>query len=294
MSTFLIQPHTRLQEWVAEEHGYFAEEGLEYEFVEGFAGSSRTTTAVQSADSVAPELRSGAFEDMQQGRTCDVSAACHWAVNVAAAGGAGQMWGSAYSVSPSGIFVAPDSAYTKPEDLAGVPVGVSYHSGSHYATVQGLEPFLARDDISLSFSGLPYDRVRLLMRREVPAVTVFGAQYYILEQLGYRKLVDTTFVMGFLIPETADIEDAKRYFRALEKAQRDIDLEQERYKKYWLKEMPEDVAELVDVRRFGPGERIVFEPYTKEMFEVTQRWMESWNLLELGDGAADFEKAVLA
>lgn len=293
MSTFLIQPHTRLQEWVAEEHGYFSEEGLEYEFVEGFAGSSRTTTAVQSADSVAPELRSGAFEDMQKGRTCDVSAACHWAVNAAAAGGAGQMWGAAYSVSPSGIFVAPDSEYTKPEDLAGVPVGVSYHSGSHYATVQGLEPFLERADVSLSFSGLPYDRVRLLMRREVPAVTVFGAQYYILEQLGYRKLVDTTFVMGFLVPETADVEDVKRYFRALEKAQRDIDLEQERYKKYWLKEMPEDIAELVDVRRFGPGERIVFEPYTKEMFEVTQRRMGSWDLLDLDEGAAAFEKAVL-
>ena len=294
MSRFLIQPHVRLQEWVAEEHGYFTEEGLEYEFVEGFAGNSRTTSAVQAADSVPPDVRSGAFEDMQQGRSCDVSAACHWAVNAAAAGGAGQMWGNAYSVSPAGIFVAPESDYVRPEDLGGVQVGVSYHSGSHYAAVQGLEPFLERSDIALSFSGLPYDRVRLLMRREVPAVNVFGAQYYILEQLGYRKLVDTTFVMGFLVPESADLEDTKRYFRALEKAQRDIDLEQERYKKYWLKEMPEDIAELVDVRRFGPGERIVFEPYTKQMFEVTQRWMDSWNLLELPDLGTGFEKAVLA
>jgi NitT/TauT family transport system substrate-binding protein len=294
VSKFLIQPHVRLQEWVAEEHGYFAEEGLDYEFVEGFAGSSRTTSAVQSADSVPPEVRSGAFEDMQQGRTCDVSAACHWAVNVAADGGAGRMWGNAYSVSPAGIFVAPDSEYTRPEELAGVPVAVSYHSGSHYAAVQGLEQFLDRSDIALSFSGLPYDRVRLLMRGEVPAANVFGAQYYILEQLGYRKLTDTTFVMGFLVPDSADVEDTRRYFRALEKAQRDIDLEQERYKKYWRREMPDDLAELVDVRRFGPGERIVFEPYTKEMFEVTQRWMESWDLLDLEqDARAGFEKAVL-
>ena len=31
---FIIQPHFRLQEWVAEEKGYFRDEGLEYEFRE--------------------------------------------------------------------------------------------------------------------------------------------------------------------------------------------------------------------------------------------------------------------
>jgi NitT/TauT family transport system substrate-binding protein len=295
MGKFLIQPHVRLQEWVAEEHGYFAAEGLDYEFMhEGFAGGSRTTSAVQSADSAPVDVRSGAFEDMQQGRTCDVSAACHWAVNAAATDGAGRMWGHAYSVSPAGIFVSADSPYTRPEDLAGVPVAVSYHSGSHYSAIQGLEPFLQRDEIKTSFSGLPHDRVRLLLRGEVAAANVFGAQYYTLEQLGYRKIVDTTFVMGFLVPETADLEDTRKYFRALEKAQRDIDVEPERYKKYWLREMPGDLAELVDVRRFGPGERIVFEPYTREMFEVTQRWMKSWDLLDTDvQVGAGFEQAVL-
>jgi len=31
--TFRIKPHGRLQEWVAEEKGFFADEGLEYDFV---------------------------------------------------------------------------------------------------------------------------------------------------------------------------------------------------------------------------------------------------------------------
>ena len=295
MGKFVIQPHVRLQEWVAEERGHFSAEGLDYEFMDGLAGASRTTSAVRRADDAPAELRSGAFEDMQQGRTCDVSAACHWAVNAAATGGAGRMWGHAYSVSPAGVFVAPDAPYARPEDLAGVRIAVGYQSGSHYSAIQGLEPFLQRSDIKMSFSGLPYDRVRLLMRGEVPAANVFGAQYYILEQLGYRKLVDTTFVMSFLVPDSADLEDARKYFRALEKAQRDIDLEPERYKKYWLREMPDDLAQVVDVRRFGPGERIVFEPYTRDMFEVTQRWMKSWDLLDL-DVEADtaFDRAVLA
>lgn len=295
MGTFIIQPHGRLQEWVAEEHDYFTDEGLDYQFEpEGLAASSRTTSAVRTADSAPLDARSGAFEDMSGGRSCNVSAACHWAVNAAASSARDKMWGKAYSVSPSGIFVAPDSALQRPEDLAGVGVAVGYHSGSHYSAIQALERYLDRSAIELTYAGLPNDRVRLMMRGEVAAANVFGAQYYILEQLGYRKLVDTTFVMGFLIREDADISDIERYFRGLRRAQQDIDLEPERYKDYWLRELPEDLAASVDVRRFGPGERIVFENYTKEMYESTHRWMKSWDLLDIStDADAGFEQAVL-
>jgi hypothetical protein len=34
MSRFVIEPHFRLQEWVAEEKDYFRDEALEYEFRE--------------------------------------------------------------------------------------------------------------------------------------------------------------------------------------------------------------------------------------------------------------------
>jgi hypothetical protein len=33
-SKFVIQPHFRLQEWVAEEKGYFSDESLDYVFDE--------------------------------------------------------------------------------------------------------------------------------------------------------------------------------------------------------------------------------------------------------------------
>ncbi|HEX5115375.1 MAG TPA: hypothetical protein VFW65_09290 [Pseudonocardiaceae bacterium] len=294
MGRYVIQPHSRLQEWVAEERGYFAEVGLDYEFqTDGLSGASVSTSPVRAADSVPVEVRKGAFEDMSAGRACDVSAACHWAVNAAATGGAGRMWAHAYSVTPSGIFVAPDSEYRKPEDLAGVPVAVGYHSGSHYSALQGLEPFVGTENVMLSYNGLPNDRTRLLVRGDVAAANVFGAQYYIAEQLGFRKLVDTTFMVGFLIADTADHEDTAKYFQALEMAQRDIDLEQERYKGYWTRELPDDLAELVDVRRFGPGERIVFEPYTREMYDVTQKWMHGHGLLDL-DQDASFADVVLS
>ncbi|HEY6278150.1 MAG TPA: hypothetical protein VIX86_17680 [Streptosporangiaceae bacterium] len=294
--TFLIQPHVRLHEWVAEEHGYFREAGLDYEFEpRGLAGSTVTTSAEGTADPEPGGFTSGALEDMQQGRSCDISAACHWAVNTASTSGGGKMWGKAYSVCPSGIFVPPESACQRPEDLAGVAVGVGYHSGSHYSALQGLEQYLARPQIELSFIGLPYDRVRLTLDRKVPAANVFGPSYYVLEQHGFRKLVDTTFIMGFFVADDASGDDVDKYFAGLRRAQRDIDLEPDRYKHYWLREMPGDIQRLVDVRRFGPGERIVTEPYTREMFELTHRWLRAWDLLDpAASPRPDYAQAVLA
>lgn len=291
---FTVEPHVRLQEWVAEERGFFAAEGLEYEFAAaGFAGGTAGT--VSSADSTPLSVRSGAFEDMAAGRSSDVSCACHWAVNAAASAHHGKMYGKAYSVCPSGIYVAEDSGLAGPRDLAGVEVGVGYHSGSHYSALQALDGFLDRDQVTVSFVGRPFDRVRLLLDGRARAVNVWGSPAYLLEQRGFRKLVDTTFVMSFMLAPAADAEDVERYFRALLRAQQEIDLDLHRYTRHWAREMPADLLELVDVRRFGPGERVVPQPYTREMFERTQGWMREWGLLDLTDpDGARYEETVLA
>jgi NitT/TauT family transport system substrate-binding protein len=290
---FKIQPHVRLQEWVAEELGLFSAEGLDYEFhFDGFDMGS--TATVGSAETAPLSVRSGAFEDMEAGRSSDVSCACHWAVNAAASARHGRMYGKAYSVCPAGIYVAPGSPLKRPEDLAGVEVGVGYHSGSHYSALQALEAFLDRKDVALSFVGRPFDRVRLALSGRVAAVNVWGAQAYLLEQQGFTKLVDTSFVMGFLLSPEADAEDVERYFRALLHAQQEIDLELPRYSHYWSREIPPDLLELADVRRFGPGERIVPQPYTRDMFDRTQGWMQEWALLDVAAPArALYEEAVV-
>lgn len=292
MAKFRIQSHGRLQEWVAEEKGYFKAQGLDYEFlVKPIVTWTANVATVQSAPE---DIQRGAFESIEDGRGCNLSAACHWTVNMAASAGHGKMWGRAYSVSPSGIFVAADSAIKKPEDLAGVPVTVGYHSGSHYSTLQGLEQFLKRDQIKLHFGGLLLDRLALLVDGQVPAASLFGAPFYVAEQLGYRKIVDTTFMIGHLVTENADLKQVECYFEALRRAQHDIDLEPEAYKHYFLRELPERYHPLVDIRQFGPGERIVFEPYPEAAFERTRRWIESWNLFPPEQkGEAGYQVAVV-
>src|SRR5215467_16209686 len=184
--TLKILPHGRLQEWVAEERGYFAAEGLEYTFLPegdyGIHGTRRDD---------AGEIKTGAFETFGAGRDgADVSCACHWATNVAASGGAGQLVTSAYSVAPCAIMVPPESPIHRPEDLAGVAIGVGYHSGSHFATVRALEGVLGPDEAKLTFQGPPNERLDALLQRDVQAATVWGVPLCIAEAFGFRKVVD--------------------------------------------------------------------------------------------------------
>lgn len=66
---FIIQPHFRLQEWIAEEKGYFKDEGLDYIFRE----------EVKSTDGKVHDKgqKVGAFQSFEEGRKSDVSCACH-------------------------------------------------------------------------------------------------------------------------------------------------------------------------------------------------------------------------
>ena len=283
MGKFVISPHFRLHEWVAEEKGYFRAEGLDYEFREVFK-----THAVPD--------RVGAHTSFAKGRDTNVSCACHWTVNVAASQGHGKLYADAYSVSPAAVFVPPESQIREPGELANVPISVGHQSGSHYSTIQALEQYLKPGEIKLSFAdGILFGRLEKLIDRQVPAAALFSGPYYFLEQLGFRKIIDTTFMMASMITGNPDPEDVKKYFRALRNAQRDIDLRPELYTHYYRKEFPQRFLEQADTRRWGPGERIVFEPYTRETFEDSFKWVAERNIFDPAQmGSGRYEDAVVS
>ena len=290
MGTFVIHAHGRLQEWVAQEKGYYEAAGLTDYILKQNDLRDRDVDPSVFTDQ---GKKYGAYESYETGRDATVSCACHWTVNMAASAAHGTLWGECYSVSPGAIVVAPESPIRTPADLAGVEVSVGYHSGSHYATIQALETYLGPDQIKLRFGGLPDERVDAMIAREVRAADVFGIQLYILEQLGFRKIMDTTFMIAGMVAKDADLTDVKKYYAALRRAQADIDLMHQQYVHYYANELKERFAALVDVKRFGPGERIVFEPYTKEMYDATHRWVEERGIFDadaVGNGA--FEEAV--
>jgi ABC-type nitrate/sulfonate/bicarbonate transport system substrate-binding protein len=283
MAKFAITPHFRLHEWVAEEKGYFKAEGLDYEFHEVFETH-------HTPDKV------GAHTSFAKGRDTNVSCACHWTVNVAASQGHGKLYADAYSVSPAAVFVPPESPIKEPQELANVPISVGHQSGSHYSTIQALEQYLKRDEIKLSFAdGILFGRLENLIDRKVPAAALFSGPYYFLEQLGFRKIIDTTFMIASMITGSPDPEDVNKYFRALRKAQRDIDLRPELYTHYYRNEFPKRFHDQMDTRRWGPGERLVFEPYTRETFEDSFKWIAERNIFDPAQmGSGRYEEAVVS
>ena len=290
MTKFRIQTHGRLQEWVAEEKGYFADEGLDYVFID----NSLMNTQVTDLSSGATQHRSGAYETMEAGTACEVGSACHWAVNMAAASSHGRMWGNAYSMTPSGIYVNSDSPVRRPSDLAGVPIAVGYHSGSHFSALSSLQQVLKPNEINLVYKGGPQDRLAGMLDGSFLAANVFGSAMYVLEQKAYRKVIDTTFMIGFLLEGDAEPADVARYFRALQRAQLDIDAEPWRFKHYFLKELPAKYHDEVEVQGFGVGERLVFEPYSRRVYETTQKWMKDHDLFpDDRSSTTPFETAVL-
>ncbi len=287
MAKFIVEPHFRLQEWVAEEKGYFRAEGLDYEFRELIrsTGGQHHNKGAQ-----------GAFQSIEKGREADVSCACHWTVNVAASKGHARLYADAYSVAPAGVFVPAESAIRTPGDLAGVPISVGFQSGSHYSTIQALEQYMPAKDINLTFEdGMLFRRLELLIDGKSPAAALFSGPYYLAEQLGFRKIIDATFMIASMINGSPEPEDVRRFFRALKKAQRDIDLRPELYTHYYRNEFPERWHAMMDTRRWGPGERIVFETYSRETYDQAFEWIASHEIFGEGHmGSGDYGTAAVS
>ena len=296
MPKFTIQPHGRLQEWIADAKGYFRDEGLDYEFARGPLSDTKKNV---DASGKVTDLLSGAFEAYKEGggnkgAKSDISCACHWAVNQASAQQLGTMWAKSYVVTPGGIMVPPKSAITTPEQLSGQEIAVGYHSGSHFATIQSLEPFLTKEQIKLRFGGSVWARVDVGVGRDLPAVSVWGLSFQVLEQLGFRKIVDASFMIAFMFPAGVDPGDVEKYTNGLKRAQMDLDIAPEQYRHYYLNEIPDRYKSRVDVRRFSPGERIVFLPYTEDMYARTQAWIHERGIFTGPRPAVDYAASVAA
>jgi hypothetical protein len=151
-------------------------------------------------------------------------------------------------------------------------------------------------NIQLVFEdGMLFSRMERLIEGKSEAAALFSGPYYFAEQLGFRKIIDTTFMIAAMIKGSPDPEDVRRYFRALRSAQRDIDLRPELYTHYYKKEFPDRFHAMMDTRRWGPGERIVFEPYSKEVFEDSFEWIAEHKIFAEGDmGSGEYDRSTVS
>ena len=101
-------------------------------------------------------------------------------------------------------------------------------------------------------------------------------------------------MIASMITGTPAADDLRKFYNALKRAQRDIDLRPEKYTHYYKNEFPARYHAKMDTRRWGPGERLVFEPYTKEVYEETFKWIADHGIFaDSGMGTGNYEEAVI-
>jgi hypothetical protein len=138
-----------------------------------------------------------------------------------------------------------------------------------------------------------FKRMELLLDGRVPAAALFSGPYYFAEQLGFRKLLDNSFMITTMIHGDPDAEDLRKFFRALQRAQRDIDLRPELYTHYYKKEFPVRYHDQMDTRRWGPGERLVLDTYTEDAYRRAREWITEHHIFPNADlGSAGYAESV--
>jgi NitT/TauT family transport system substrate-binding protein len=264
----------RLHEWIAQENEYWADEGLDVQIDWDLVREFLSYPALGYKER--PQDR-----PFVQGEEI-VCNACAWGSIANAGAGMGKFSSDAYGIARNAIFVLPDSRIQRPEDLAGVPIGVGLRAGSHFSVPQSLEPYLPLDQIKTVNVGGFGTRLQVLLDGEVEATSLLDPQISMAEQLGLRKVLEGTFNTLWWVDSGTDPETMQAYFRVLAHAERDIQRDAAAYKHLWHNSLPvEFKGQDWDFASFHEGEHFVHEPFPMERYFQVLQQMERWNLDDL-------------
>jgi ABC-type nitrate/sulfonate/bicarbonate transport system substrate-binding protein len=261
-----------LNDFVAMEEGYFAAEGFDVTF--DWATFRGTQSSWKDLDYKARPQDKPYAEGEEV-----LQSACAWGSICNAGAGMGRFVKDCYGVSPWAIFVRPDSAIRKPEDLKDVPIAVGMRAGSHFNVPYRLEAHLPLANIKTVNVGGFGARLTALLNREVEAASLLPPQIAMAEQLGLRKIMENTFHTIWWVPEHASPQTVTGYLRALDRAEKALDAELAKYLPLWAKSVPAEFADRKwDYAKFGRGERFVYQPIPESEFDEVMAQVKRWGL----------------
>lgn len=263
-----------LNDFVAQQEGYFAAEGLKVEFDwKTFRGTQSSWKHFDYFQRPQDKPYTESKEDVIQG-------ACVWGSICNAGAGMGRFVSDAYGVSPWAIFVRPDSKIHKPEDLKDVAVSVGLRAGSHFNVPYRLEKYLPLEHIKVVNTGGFGARLKALLDGEVEAASLLPPQIAMAEQLGLRAIIRDTFKTLWWVPEHSDPAIVTGYLRALDRAEKAMDADLGKYLPLWKLAVPADFEayHLWDFSKFGRGERFVYQALPRAEFDDTLDQVKRWGL----------------
>lgn len=263
-----------LNDFVAQQEGFFAAEGLDVEFDwKTFRG---TQSSWKNLDYFQRPQDRPYTEDKQE----VIQGACVWGTICNASAGMGRVVPDAYGDSPWAIFVRPDSPIRRPEDLKDIPISVGLRAGSHFNVPYRLEKYLALENIKTVNTGGFGARLKALLEGEVEAASLLPPQIAMAEQLGLRKIIEDRFKTLWWVPEGAEPEVVRAYLRALDRAEKAMDADIAKYLPLWKIAVPAEFEayHAWDFTKFGRGERFVYQALPREEFTETLMQVERWGL----------------
>jgi NitT/TauT family transport system substrate-binding protein len=263
-----------LNDFVAQEEGFFAAEGIEVEWdIKTFRGTQASWKGLdyKSRPQDKPYV---------EGDKNLIQCACVWGSISNAAAGMGRFVPDCYGVSPWAIFVRPESKIRTPQDLKDVPVSVGMRAGSHFNVPFRLEKYLPLEHIKVVNTGGFGARLRALLDGEVEAASLLPPQIDMATQLGLRKVMEDEFHTLWWVPETADRNDVRAYLRGLDRAEKALESNLEKYLPLWEKCVPPEFKDgyTWDYSKFTRGERFVFKPMPRTEFEEVMTQVKRWGL----------------
>jgi NitT/TauT family transport system substrate-binding protein len=262
-----------LNDFVAEQEGFFAAEGLEVEFDwKTFRGTQSSWKGLSYFERPQDRPYTTDKQEVIQG-------ACAWGSICNASAGMGRFVPDAYGDSPWAIFVRPDSKIRTPQDLKDVPIAVGLRAGSHFNVPYRLEKYLPLANIKTVNTGGFGARLQALLNGEVDAASLLPPQIAMAEQLGLRKIIEDRFHTLWWVPESADPETVGGYLRALDRAEKAMDADLERYLPLWDLAVPQEFKDRTwDYSKFGRGERFVYKQIPRTEFDEVMDQVKRWGL----------------
>jgi NitT/TauT family transport system substrate-binding protein len=263
-----------LNDFVAEQEGFFADEGIEVEW------DIKTFRGTQSSWKDLDYKSRPQDKPYAEGDKSLIQCACVWGSISNASAGMGRFVPDCYGVSPWAIFVRPDSKIKKPQDLRDVPVSVGMRAGSHFNVPFRLEKYLPLENIKVVNTGGFGARLKALLEGEVEAASLLPPQIDMARQLGLRTVMEDEFHTLWWVPESAPIEDVRAYLRGLDRAEEALNSNLQKYLPLWQKCVPPEFKDMHkwDYAKFTRGERFVFKPIPRTEFDETLAQVKRWDL----------------
>ncbi|HXD46254.1 MAG TPA: hypothetical protein VN655_14085 [Pseudolabrys sp.] len=263
-----------LADFVAQQEGFFAAEGLDVEF------DWKTFRGTQSSWKGLDYLHRPQDRPYTEDKQDVIQGACVWGSICNAGAGMGRFVAEAYGVSPWAIFVRPDSKIHKPEDLKDVPVSVGMRAGSHFNVPYRLEKYLPLEHIKVVNTGGFGARLKALLDGEVEAASLLPPQIAMAEQLGLRAIIRDTFKTLWWVPANTDPAVVTGYLRALDRAEQAMDADPAKYMPLWKLAVPAEFENFHpwDFSKFGRGERFVYKTLPQAEFDDTLEQVKRWGL----------------